>query len=409
MKKSFSIIGIAAAAALVIAGFFILPKIVNQIKQPSFPEQARCTVAPGDWEPARGECPGDTVESRTKCNNFCEKYPECCGGRNENAGGMFGGREEILPLPTDKIVSKLKRNYPDTIKALNEGPNIYVREGRAEILSEETLAGIKAIGFNTIQVLLIGKKENGKLIFNEVNNAVLLNDIVAIKKSGLAVWVALDFAGSPDVKTNLGDYQELKSSFLDFTKLSAKLMEKYKVEYLTVNNEIDKPFKEQKQWSAEEINNRLADLMPAAGAVARREFNGKLINKITQTQNHAQKVLDASLQNVDIAGVDVGPPMDRGMSLSMYRAKFNEYQYYASLAEKAGIPWMNAEYWQGDFDAAYADFVAANELKYAQVSFDAYLRTVPKGVGYVWNDLRTFSLPQGEATKNALKQFFDRI
>jgi hypothetical protein len=409
MKNKLLITGIAVAVLLFMAGFLALPKIVDLVKQTSPSNQSHCVVAPGEWEPARGECPGTTVEMRTKCNNFCEKHPECCGERNENAGGAFSGREEILPPPTNKVVSKLKRNYPATIKALNEGPNIYVREGKTEILSDEALQGIKSIGFNTVQVLLIGKKENGKLVFNDVNNAVLLNDIVAVKSNGLAVWVALDFAGPPDAKTALGEYDELKSSFLDFTKISAELMEKYKVEYLTVNNELDRPFKEQKQWSAEEINNHLADLMPTANAVARREFNGKLINKITQTQNHAKKVLDASFQNVDIAGVDVGPPMNQKMSLSMYQAKFNEYQYYASLAEKAGVSWMNAEYWQGDFDSDYDNFVKNHELTYAQISFDAYLQTVPKGVGYVWNDIRTLSLPQGEATKQALKIFFDRI
>ena len=78
--------------------------------------------------------------------------------------------------------------------------------------------------------ILIGKKENEKLIFNEANNSVLLNDIVAIKKHGLAVWVALDIAGVPaSGKTSLGNYSDFKASFLDFTKSSAELMEKYKV------------------------------------------------------------------------------------------------------------------------------------------------------------------------------------
>ncbi len=408
MKKWYIVIGIAGVV-IVIAGFFVLPKIFNKTGSTSFSGQPRCTLEPGEWEPARGECPGTNVEMRTKCNEFCEKHPDCCGQRDENAGGEFGGREEILPLPANSVVSKLKRNYQKTIKALNEGPNIYTREGKAEIFSDKLLEEIKSIGFNTIQVLLIGKKENGKFIFNDVNNAVLLNDIVAIKKHGLAVWVALDLAGPPDAQANLGNYDELKSSFLGFTKNSAELMEKYKVEYLTVNNEIDKPFKEQKHWSAEEINNYLADFLPATNAVARKEFNGKLINKITKTQNHVKKVIDASFQNVDIAGVDIGPPMDKGMNLSIYKAEFDEYQYFASLAEKAGLPWMNAEYWQGDFDSDYSDFTKENELEYAKVSFEAYLKTVPKGVGYVWNDIRTFLLPQGEQTKDALKEFLDSI
>ncbi|MDD5289822.1 MAG: hypothetical protein PHT40_01305 [Patescibacteria group bacterium] len=411
MKKLLIIIGIVVVV-IGAAGFFVLPKIAGQRQGGPGQGGSPCAVAAGEWVPQRGECPGTGVEMRTKCNEFCEKHPDCCGERNENAGGSFGGREEILPLPADKVISRLKRNYPATIKALNEGPNIYTREGPAEIFSEEKLEKIKAIGFNTIQVLLIGKKENGQLVFNEVNNAVLLNDIVAIKKQGLAVWVALDIAGVPanmGVGNSLGDYEIFKASFLEFTKKSAELMEQYKVEYFTPNNEPDKPFKEQKNWSATEVNNNLADFLPATNAAAREKFSGKLINKITQAEHHAQKVIDASFQNVDIAGVDVGPAMDEHTNLTRYKEEFESYQYYATLAEKAGVPWMNAEYWQGDFDSGYSNFAKNNELEYSKISFDAYLKVVPKGKGYVWNDIRTFSLPQGEETKNALTEFFNKI
>jgi len=348
---------------------------------------------------------------QTKCNEFCDKHPDCCGDRSGNTG-QFGGRQKILPLPADKIVLGLERSYPTIIKALNEGPNIYTRELKVKIISDDILEKAKAIGFNTIQVLLIGQKENGKLVFNESNNSVLLNDIVAIKNHGLAVWVALDIGGGPanmGAGEGLGNYQDFKTSFLDFTKNSAALMEKYKVEYFTANNEPDKPFKEQKNWSTQEINNNLADFMPAMNAAAREKFSGKLINKITKTQNHSKKVMDANFVNVDIAGVDIGPAMDSHTNLKTYMQDFGEYQYFASLAQKAKLPWMNAEYWQGDFDFGYSDFAKSNELEYAQISFEAYLQTVPKGVGYVWNDIRTFLLPQGEQTKKALKEFLDSI
>jgi len=407
MKKLWIIIGIVAALAIVTAGFFILPKVIDKTTQTMRGGEQRCSAEPGEWVPGRGECPGTTIEIQTKCNEFCEKHPDCCGERGQ--GG--GGGEEILPAPSEAVVSNLKRNYPETIKALNEGPNIYSRGVKSEIISDEKLAKAKAIGFNTVQVLLIGKKANGKLIFNEINNSVLLNDIVAIKKHGMAVWVALDIAGAPANMEafSLGNYDDFKSSFLDFTKNSAELMERYKVEYFTANNEPDKPFREQKQWSVEEINNNLVDFLPAVNAVAREKFNGKLINKITQTRKHVKKVIDASFKNVDIAGVDVGPPMDGGISLKYYGTDLDEYQYYASLAEKAGVSWMNAEYWMGDFDYEYSDFVKNNELEYAKVSFESYLKTTPKGVGYVWNDIRTFSLSQGEETGEALKSFFDKI
>jgi len=408
MKKWRIIIGIVTAIAAV--GFFVLPKIIDKTMQTMQGGGERCSSEPDEWMPVRGECPGATLEMETKCNEFCDKHPDCCGERGENAGN-FGRRETILPLPADGVISALKRSYPKTIKALNEGPNIYFREAKAEIISDEKLEEIKAIGFNTIQVLLIGKKENNKLIFNESNNSVLLNDIVAIKKHGLAVWVALDIAGAPASaqSAGLGNYENFKVSFLDFAKNAAELLEKYKVEYFTANNEPDKPFKEQKNWNAEEINNNLADFFPAVNAVAREKFNGKLINKITKTQNHVKKVIDASFKNVDIAGVDVGPPLDGRMNLKYYKIELDEYQSYASLAEKAGVLWMNAEYWMGDFEGEFYDFAKNNELECAKISFDAYLKTIPKGAGYVWNDVRTFSLPQGEETKKALKNFLDKI
>ena len=413
MKKYWVIggAGVIVIAAVVLGSVF-LPQIIGKFKQGG-PEMGgngpECaSLAPGEWMPQQGECPSQNAELSAKCDEFCVKHPDCCGNR-EGGSGAFGGREKLFPLPSKKEIAGLKRIYPAIIKALNEGPNIYSREGASEIISDEKLEAIKAIGFNTIQVLLIGKKENGKLVFNEVNNSVLLNDIVAIKKHGLAVWVALDVAGVPTGgKESLGDYDDFKASFLDFTKKSAELMEKYKVEYFTSNNEPDKPFKEQKNWSAAEINKNLADFFPATNAAAREKFSGKLINKITQTQKHAKEVVEASFKNVDIAGVDVGPPMDGRMSFSSYKEAFGEYQSYALLAQAAGVPWMNAEYWQGDFEG-YGNFTKNNQLKYAKVSFDAYLTIEPKGEGYVWNDFATFSLPQGEETKKALAEFFSKF
>ncbi len=414
--KKWIIIG-ACIALIVIIVFFTLPKIVDLVMQtfggpgPGGLGQGgpTCQVAPGEWMPEKGECPSKMAELDAKCNEFCAKHPDCCGDRSQG-DKSFGGQERALTLPADKVIKKLKRAYPAAIKALNQGPNIYVRQGNPEIISDEKLEAIKAIGFNTIQVLLIGKKENGQLIFNDFNNSILLNNIVAIKKQGLAVWVALDIAaGPPNQKAELGNYEDFKISFLDFTKNSAELMEKYKVEYFTPNNEPDKPFKEQKSWTTAEVNNNLADFLPAMNAAAREKFSGKLINKITKAENHVKKVIDASFINVDIAGLDVGPPMDEHTTMAIYKQDFKAYQFYATLAEKAGVPWMNAEYWQGDFDYGYSDFAKAHELEYAEVSFDAYLNTEPSGVGYVWNDLATFSLPQGEETKNALMEFFGKF
>lgn len=417
MKKYLIIAGVLVV--IVVIGAFVVPPIVGRLTHGGPSNQGpqsggpNCSVVPGEWMPEKGQCPSRNAELDAKCNEFCVKHPDCCGDR-EGGDKSFGGQERLLSLPSAGDILKLKRIYPSVIKALNEGPNIYPVRGmtQASVISDEKLDAIKDVGFNTIQILLIGKEDNGKLVFNDFNNSILLNDIVAIKKKGLAVWVALDVAGVPTKGgQSLGNYNDFKISFLDFVQNSAKLMEEYKVEYFTAANEPDKPFKEQitKGWNAAEINANLVDFFPAANAVAREEFNGKLINKITKTDKHAKEVLAASLKNIDIAGIDVGPPMDGRMRFTDYQAEFEEYQSYALLAQATGLPWMNAEYWQGDFEGGYSEFAKKNQIKYAQVSFDAYLKAIPKGEGYVWNDWTTFSLPQGEEMKKEMMEFLDKI
>jgi len=85
------------------------------------------------------------------------------------------------------------------------------------------------------------------------------------------------------------------------------------------------------------------------------------------------------------------------------------YQYYADLAEKAGVLWMNAEYWQYNYFEIPTEFVKQNQLKYAQAPFDAYLEVEPKGAGFTINDWSSFTLPQGEETRLAVKEFFEKI
>ena len=113
---------------------------------------------------------------------------------------------------------------------------------------------------------------------------------------------------------------------------------------------------------------------------------------------------------MDIAGVDVGAPMEL-MSVEEYKEWFDDYQFYATAAQEKGIPWMNAEYWQYDFElSSPSQFIKDNQAKYAKISFDAYLSTSPKGVGYVWNDFGTFSLePNGQATQQEIEKFFSAM
>lgn len=410
MKKGWLIAGIIVIIA--VAGLlFVLPKAIDKIMAggPAREQQRggpSCSVQPGEWVPEQGDCPGETVQMQDKCAEFCNAHPDCCGDE-----GREPGKSNLFELPSQEEISKLTRNYPATIKCINEGPALY-SQGKFEIISDETFSKMKDTGFNTIQVLTMNDCTGDKCVMDEEAKSLLLNDIVKAKEAGLAVWLAVEFINAPPGSSiKLPEYAKFKSSFIDYSREIGELAEEYKIEYVTVNNEPDLFLQEQTQWgSVDKINEYVAEMMPLANSAVKEKFTGKIINKITQTKKRPQEVLDASFKNVDIAGVDVGPPIEDGsITLAGYQADFTEYQYYASLAKKAGVPWMNGEYWQYNFMEEPSDYVKENQLEYAKVSFDAYLKATPKGVGYTWNDFSTFSQPNGEETRQAIKEFLDKI
>ncbi len=367
----------------------------------------QCSLQPGEWHPQQGECPGTTPEMNSKCEEFCVKHPDCCNKEQER--GDSGGRNHFA-LPEAKDIVGLTRNYPSIIKAINEGPAIY-GQGQYKIISDETLNLMKETGFNTIQLLTINDCTGEKCVMDESSKSVLLNDIVKAKQKGLAVWVATELVNAPpgsDIK--LPEYQKFKSIYLDFLGEFGELMEEYQVEYVTVNNEPDLFLQEQTQWGSEkQISQYVAEIMPLANSAVKEKFTGNVINKITQPKKRTAEVLAASFKSVDIAGIDVGPPMSAQLSYENYAKEFDDYQYYADLAEKAGVPWMNAEYWQYNYFEIPTEFVKQNQLKYAQAPFDAYLEVEPKGAGFTINDWSSFTLPQGEETRLAVKEFFEKI
>ena len=363
-------------------------------------------LEPGEWSPDKDtDC--RSPEFQQKCDEFCFRHPQYCPGWE----GPHQPKEysrATLSLPAETEVSSLSRNYPTAIKCINEGPAIY-QQKQFEIIPDETLDKIKETGFNTLQMLTINDCTGEKCVMDESSKILLLNDIVKAKQKGLAVWVATELVNAPPgSKIKLPDYGKFKTSYLEFCREIGELMEKYKVEYVTVNNEPDLFLQEQTQWgSKEQIDQYIIEIMPLANAAVKEKFTGKVINKITQPRKRSAEVLAASFKNVDIAGVDVGPPF---MSYDIYVKEFADYQYYASLAEQAGRPWMNAEYWLYNYFETPTDLIKENQLKNAQVSFDAYLKTIPKGVGYTWNDWSSFSVePNGEASRNGIKKFFGEI
>ncbi len=306
----------------------------------------------------------------------------------------------------------LTRNYPSIIKAINEGPAMYGRGGPDSqgSITDESLEKMKETGFNTIQLLIIPEQQNNVFSIEPYSKSVLLNDIIRIKKANLAVWVALSYASGPAPEQKIDTYDKFKTPFLEFIKETSRELEEYKVEYFSVHNEPDLVFKNQ-GWGTGEPKSALIDYFPAANAAAREKFTGKLINKITEITylSNNREVLDASLENVDIAAIDVGPPPNM-MSIEFYKKEFDSYQKFANFAKEKNVPWMVGEYWAYDYFQTPTDYVKENQVKLAQTSFSAYLKTTPKGVGYTWNDFSTFSLqPNGEATRLAIKNFFGQV
>lgn len=402
MNKKIFIFGAIAIVILGVIFFFIFNKPSSHEGGPE------CSAPEKEWIPQKGECPGTTTEMQNKCNEFCLKYPDCCGGEKISGGGPG---QTLLPLPSDTEINSLIRNYVTTIKAIDEGPLIYSTSGPQEIISDNTLEKMKATGFNTVQVLIIGKWEGNKIIFNEVNNRVLLNDIIAIKKKGMAVWVAFDSGGGNPSSANLGEsYEAYKMAYMNFVNISSELLEKYKVEYITVNNELDMFFNLQTQWGDKnKINDYLIDIYPSTIEVARKNFKGKVINKMTTPDTGTGEFIAATFENVDIAGVDVGPYIGDNFNMQIYKEGLQKFQTYATKASEAGIPWMNAEYWISNFgETTMAQ--KQHQFECTSATIDAYSKSIPNGVGFTYNEFATFSFqPDGEKTRLAMKEFLENI
>lgn len=329
----------------------------------------------------------------------------------QKPGGAEQGGRAQLAVPSDAVIATLARNYQSVIKACNEGPSRYTENGPFMVISDDTLSKMKETGFNTVQLLVIGGQESTGFVADEESKILLLNDIVKIKQGGMAVWVAFEYINAPPGSgKKLSDYAKFKTDYFSFIREFGAILEKYKVEYVTVNNEPDLFFQEQTQWGTEtQIFSYVAEFMPLANKAVKETFRGKIINKVTQVQKRPQNVIDASFADVDIASIDVGPPA--GIGMEDYRKEFvGEYNSYAKEAQKKGMPWMVGEYWAHNFKEQPSDYVKQNQLTLAKASFDAYLATTPKGIGYTWNDFTAFSfVPNGEATRLAIREFFSKF
>jgi len=169
-------------------------------------------------------------------------------------------------------------------------------------------------------------------------------------------------------------------------------------------------FNLQTTWgSKSQINTNLIDFYPATIELARKSFNGKIINKMTGPDIRTPEFLAATFENVDIAGVDVGPYIGDNFDMSIYKEGLEGFKIYAAKAAAAGVPWMDAEYWLSDFGESRAA-PEEHQLECVNAAFDAYLAATPKGVGFTYNEFATFSWqPDGEQTRLAMKEFLGKL
>lgn len=83
-------------------------------------------------------------ELKQKCDEYCSKNPGSCPGWRSTE-----------PLPSEEEKTSLTRNYPDVIKAINEGPAMYGQgPGTQGSITDESLKEMKETGFNTVQLFI---------------------------------------------------------------------------------------------------------------------------------------------------------------------------------------------------------------------------------------------------------------
>ena len=296
-----------------------------------------------------------------------------------------------------------------TIKTLHLGKWIYNQQLRP-MFTDEYLAKMKETGFNTVQLFLTGELKGS--IYAAINLNYLYQCINKVKQAGLAVWVTPTAFPGHDIP-KLPSYPVFKTAFLDFVKTNAQTLQGTGVDYFGLS-EVEMLFANQ-GWSSDDVNKNLIDFMPLAASTIRQVFSGRIILQISGSiWTLSAEAVDAYFKDVDIVGYDIGGEPAPGTSEDDLRRIYQEgYQEFATLAKGKHVPWMVGEYWMYDFvpGTSPPDYVKQNELRNAQIVFDAYLKATPRGVGFAWDDnFTTFTLqPYGEATRQAIKNFFSQL
>ena len=300
------------------------------------------------------------------------------------------------------------------MKALALG-NVPYQQERRPLFTDEYLAKMKETGFNTVYLALIAELQGSTYVALNLNR--LYEDTLRLKQGGWAVWVAPTYCRGPPMNARVPSYTVFKTAFLDFIRTNARDLQSYGVEYFSPHSEVEMVFANQ-GWSSDEVNKNVTEFVPLAVSTVRQVFSGRIITKMSGViWTLSAEAVDAYFKDVDIVGYDLGLDGIGSPSEEDVRSIFFEregYQKFATLAKGKHVPWMVGEYWQysvGDIPANPTDYVKQNELRNAQIAFDAYLKAAPRGVGFTWCDnFATFTLqPYGEATRQAIKAFFGQI
>jgi len=296
------------------------------------------------------------------------------------------------------------------VLALHNAP---YQQQRRPLFTDEYLAKMKETGFNTVHLALIAELQGSTYV--ALNLDRLYEDIVRLKQGGWAIWVAPTYCRGPPMNARIPSYTVFKTAFLDFIKTNARDLQSYGVEYFSAHSEVEMVFANQ-GWSSDEVNKNVIEFVPLAVSTVRQVFSGRIITRMSGViWTLSAEAVDAYFKDVDIVGYDLGLDGSESPSEENVRTIFFEgYQKFATLAKGKHVPWMVGEYWQYsvfDIPGNPTDYVKQNELRNAQIAFDAYLKATPRGVGFAWDDnFTTFTLqPYGEATRQAIKNFFSQL
>jgi len=338
-------------------------------------------------------------------------------------------------MPTTPTISRtttvttqppsLSRSYPKVIKQVL----LIAGRGTTDAELDAYLERMKETGFNTVGINLPLEIRDNKY-FPRMGGGgfdMLLKNIAKWKSKGWAVCVHYQYYERPPTDPEcriVSPYAAFRQAFLDLIRTTAAKFEEYKVEYVAIHNELESILKTH-GWSKEEYDKNLIEFYPLFASTTREHFSGKIIGKMHPVEflELGTDASNAFFTGIDIAAIDISLPRGPGPAedpkrLERWGSETRDLlRRFAAKAKERNVPWMVGEY--GVPPSLGNEFVKQNQVKLAQIAFDAYLENVPRGAGFTLNDHLNMPnmgdpsffmwTPNGEATRQAFKSFLGQL